>query len=45
VHNCGINRHAYVSVCGVKSHALEEKLKGAKNYPFGEFGIFMGCDG
>jgi hypothetical protein len=40
-----MNRRAYVRACGEKIRALEAKLKGEKTYLFGDFGVFVGCDG
>jgi hypothetical protein len=39
-----MNRRICARLWG-KNPRLEAKLKGAKTYLFGDFGVFMGCDG
>jgi hypothetical protein len=46
MHSCGINRCACVHAWGDNSRALEAKLWVRKTYHFwGDFGVFMNCDG
>jgi hypothetical protein len=45
MHDYRMSKHAYVRACQENNRSIEEKLKGEKTYHFGEFGVFMGCDG